>query len=162
MNVEDASPEETMGKKKPEEPTPEQQKIAELEARCAALQDQMVRSMAEAQNIQRRMREQFAEDVRFAARPLVEALLPVLDNFERSIASLEQGASAESVLEGVRAIERQLRQALAKAQVERIEATGKKFDPDVHEAVSAIESQEHEPDTVAAEIEPGYKMHGRV
>ena len=147
-----------------EEPAadPRDEEIGRLRDENAGLRDQMVRSMAEAQNIQRRMREQHAEALKFAAEPLVAALLPVLDNLERSVASLEFGASPDKVLEGVKVIDRQLRQALASLKVERIEAVGKRFDPAVHEALSTVVSEDHEEGTVVAEIEPGYRMNGRV
>jgi molecular chaperone GrpE len=136
--------------------------VAKLQAEVASLRDQMVRSMAEAQNIQRRMREQHEESLKFASQPLVTALLPVLDNLERSLASLEMGASPEKVLEGVRAIDRQLRSALASVNVERISAVGQPFDPELHEALTTTVSEEHEENTVTGEIEPGYRMQGRV
>jgi molecular chaperone GrpE len=138
------------------------EQVAKLTEEAAQLRDQMVRSMAEAQNIMRRMREQHEESLKFAAQPLVTSLLPVLDNLERSLASLEMGASPEKVLEGVRAIDRQLRSALASVDVERISAVGEKFDPELHEALTTTVSEDHEENTVTAEIEPGYKMHGRV
>jgi molecular chaperone GrpE len=138
------------------------EQFASLQAEIVTLRDQMVRSMAEAQNVQRRMREQHEEALKFAAQPLVTSLLPVLDNLERSLASLEMGASPDKVLEGVRAIDRQLRQVLASVNVERIDAVGKDFNPKVHEALTTTVSEEHRENTVLAEIEPGYTMHGRV
>ena len=136
--------------------------VARLEAEKQGLQNQMLRAVADAQNIQRRIREQNEEAVKFAAQPLVEALLPVLDNFERSIASLESGASVDKVLEGIKAIDRQLKQALATQNVERFAAVGETFDPHKHEALATIESAEHEEGTVTSEVEPGYIMHGRI
>jgi molecular chaperone GrpE len=154
---------------KPEESTvPEAQepnlegRIAELESERDALHDQMLRSMAEAQNVQRRLREQHRDDLKFASQPLVVSLLPVLDNLERSLAALQGGASPEKVLEGVQAIERQLRTALASAHVERIEAVGQPFDPTIHEALGTIETDEFPDGTVVAQSEPGYRFQGRV
>ena len=139
-----------------------QAQIELLKRERDALRDQMVRSMAEAQNIQRRMREQGQEAVKYAAQPFVAAILPVLDNLERALASLGQGASEQSVLEGVKVIDRQLRQVLASFKVERIDAVGKPFDPVVHEAMTTAVSDALPENTVIAEIEPGYTMHGRV
>jgi molecular chaperone GrpE len=139
-----------------------EEKIAQLESERDALHDQMLRSMAEAQNVQRRLREQHRDDLKFAAQPLVANLLPVLDNLERSLAALEGGASVEKVLEGVQAIDRQLRSALASAQVERIEAIGQVFDPNLHEALGTVATDEVPEGTVVAQVEPGYRFHGRV
>jgi molecular chaperone GrpE len=154
------NPEETKVSE-PEEPTLESQ-LAELKGERDALHDQMLRSMAEAQNVQRRLREQHREDLKFAAQPLVVALLPVLDNLERSLAALDSGSSVEKVLEGVQAIDRQLRSALAAANVERIDAVGKAFDPELHEALGTVTTEEFPEGTVVAQAEPGYRFQGRV
>ncbi len=126
------------------------------------LKDQLLRVMAEAQNVQKRLRQQMDDERKFAAQPLVEKLLPVLDSFERSVNAAEKGASFESLLEGVRAVERQLRAALESVNVKRIESVGKAYDPHVHEALLTHETDDHPADTVIDEIEAGYTMHGRV
>jgi molecular chaperone GrpE len=165
-NIQDTAPDVATSngesEEKPKKRKGHDEQVAKLQAEVAALKDQMVRSIAEAQTIQRRMRDQHEEALKYAAQPLVSALLPVVDNLERSLASLEMGASAEKVIEGVRAIDRQLRQVLGSVNVERIAAVGTEFDPEVHEALTTAISEDHAENTVLAEIEPGYKMHGRV
>ncbi|MBL8065809.1 MAG: nucleotide exchange factor GrpE [Chthonomonadaceae bacterium] len=126
------------------------------------LKDQLLRVMAEAQNVQRRLRQQMEDDRKFAVQPLVEKLLPVLDNFERSLASADKGASVESLMDGFRAIERQFRQALESASVHRVPAVGANYDPEIHEALVVLETDDHPSDTVVDEIESGYTLHGRV
>lgn len=144
------------------EPDPKDVLIEQLFAERTDLQDEAVRALAEAQTIQRRMREQHREAMQFASEPLVQELLPVLDNFERTLAAFDDGASADKLLKGIKAAEKQLRRALAKSDVERIKALGEKFDPELHEALATTVSEEHDEGTVAVEIEPGYKMRGRV
>lgn len=165
-NIQDAAPEAAPSNgesaEKPKKRKGHDDQVAKLQAEVAALKDQMVRSIAEAQTIQRRMRDQHEEALKYATQPLVGSLLPVLDNLERSLASLEMGASADKVIEGVRAIDRQLRQVLSGVNVERISAVGERFDPELHEALTTAVSEDHEEDTVLAEIEPGYRMLGRV
>lgn len=158
MSLDENAVDQSTGEPEPDKDDP----IAALTAERDAMRDQMLRSMAEAQNVQRRLREQHREDLKFATQPLVAALLPVLDNLERSISSLESGASVDKVMEGIKAIDRQLRQALAVADVERIDAVGKKFDPEVHEALGTVKTDEVPEDTVVSQAEPGYKVHGRV
>ncbi len=139
-----------------------EEKIDRLESEKQELQKQMLRTVADAQNILRRTREQYVESSKFASQSLVEALLPVVTNFERTLASLDSGASAEKILEGIGAIDRQIKQVLAAHAVTRISAVGEHFDPAKHEAIATVESEDHAEGTVVAEIEPGYMMHDRV
>lgn len=138
------------------------EQLATAEAERDALKGELLRVMAEAQNIQRRMRQQAEEARKFAAEPLVRQVLPVLDNFERTIRAAEEGASPEAVLDGVRAVDRQLRKALEAVGVARIESVGGQFDPHLHEAIDIEVSESHDEDAITAELEPGYSMHGRV
>ena len=144
------------------EPDPKDVLIEQLFAERTHLQEEAVRALAEAQTIQRRMREQHREAMQFASEPMVHELLSVLDNFERTVAALDEGVSTAKLMKGVKAAEKQLRRALAKSEVERIKALGEKFDPEFHEALATTVSEEHDEGTVTVEIEPGYKMRGRV
>jgi len=118
--------------------------------------------MADMQNMRKRFQQEAQQTRQFATEDLVRDLLPVLDNFERAILAAEQGASTESVVEGVRAVDRQLRSALERRNVVRIAAHGEAFDPDLHEAIATDESGEHPEGTVTGEIEPGYRMADKV
>ena len=141
---------------------PKDEAIARLADERDRLKDQLLRAMAEAQNVQRRLRQQAEEDRKYAAQPLVERLLPVLDSFERSLAAAEQGSSFEALLDGVKAVDRMLRQVLESAAVKRIPAVGIAYDPQFHEALLTHATDEHPEDTVTDEIEAGYTLHGRV
>lgn len=141
---------------------PKDELITNLAAERDQLKDQLLRVMAEAQNVQRRLRQQMEEDRKYSAQPLVERLLPVLDNFERSLAAAEKGASLESLVEGLKSIDKQLRSALESVKVQRIDAVGKTYDPTYHEALLTHETDEHPEETVTDEIEPGYTLHERV
>lgn len=124
--------------------------------------DQLLRTVAEMQNVQRRMRQQFDTDRKYGAEPLVRDLIPVLDNFDRTLQAAESGASAESILEGIRAVERQISKALRDHSIERIPAVGLPFDPERHDAVVTVESVDHEDETIIDELESGYTLHDRV
>lgn len=126
------------------------------------LQDQLLRTMADFQNYRKRQEDQRKQLEMFATERLVRALLPVLDNFERALTSFSAGASPESIDEGLKAIDRQLRQILEGQNVTRIPALGQIFDPEVHEALALEPSEEHEDNTVIGELEPGYKMGEKV
>lgn len=141
-------------------------RIEELELEKEAIlketEEQRLRVLAESQNFRRRMQEQSDSTRRFATEQLVRELLPVLDNFDRTFAAIEGGATQESLLIGVRMIDKQIRAALQGQQVEKIEAVGLPFDPEVHEAIGTVSAEGVEPGSVVQELESGYKMHGRV
>jgi molecular chaperone GrpE len=126
------------------------------------LRDQLLRTMADFQNFRKRTDEQRRQLETFATERMATALLPVLDNFERALASLDTGASADSIVEGLKAVDRQFRQVLESHNVSRIQSVGAPFDPEYHEALAIQESDEHENDTVVEELEPGYRMGDKV
>lgn len=140
-----------------------------LNAQMTRLQDelngtkeQLLRTMADFQNFRRRNQQEQTQLRQFANENLVSALLPVLDNFERTVQHLQQGATLEQALTGVQAVERQLRSVLEGQNVRRIESVGQPFDPEIHEAIAMEPSPEHEANTVIIEVEPGYRMGDRI
>lgn len=126
------------------------------------LQDQLLRTMADFQNFRKRQEDQRRQLEQFATERLVRALLPVMDNFERALASIEAGATVESIVEGLKAVDRQFKQVMEGQNVSRIPAVGEQFDPEIHEALALEPSEQHEDNTVIGELEAGYKMGDRV
>lgn len=133
-------------------------RIQELEHKL----DEALRALAESQNIQRRSREELERTRKFGSQTLATELLPILDNFDRTLNAAEQGSSLESLLSGVKAIERQLSTALDRVGVKRIASIGQPFDPNIHEAIATDPDSDAPEDTISAEIEPGYCLHDRV
>ncbi len=154
----EASPAPEPEKQPAPTPDPRDEEIAKLREENATL----LRAVAEMQTIQRRQRDLAEQERKYASESLVREILPVLDNFERGLASLNQGASVEAVTDGLKTVDRQMRKALETVGVERIIALGAKFDPEFHEALFAVEDEKLDEDTVLEELEPGYKMHDRV
>jgi molecular chaperone GrpE len=136
--------------------------FTQLQLELDQTKEQLLRTMADFQNFRRRNQEQVAQLRQFATENFVTALLPVLDNFERTVAVAQQGATLDQVLAGVQAVEKQLRSVLEGQNVRRIDSVGRPFDPEVHEAISMEPSPEHEANTVIIEVEPGYRMGERV
>jgi molecular chaperone GrpE len=132
--------------------------VQELSAEREGLRDQLLRALADMQNLRKRAQLERAATQRFATESLIRELLPVLDNFERTIAAMESGASFESLVEGVKSVDRQLRSVLEGQALSRISAQGESFDPAVHEAVAAHETRELPEGTVVEELEPGYRI----
>lgn len=137
-------------------------RIEELEKQVEQERGQYLRTLADFQNFRRRNEEQRGELHQFANRELILGLLPVLDNFERALASAEKSQSYEALVSGVTLILRQLQDFLKKNGVEAIEALGKEFDPNYHEAVMRVEDSEQPENTVVDELQRGYTMHSRV
>ena len=120
-----------------------------------------LRLAADFENFKKRVRQEQAETMRYAAAALAERLLPVLDDAERAMAHVPEGVE-EGWLRGLQMTVRKLEEILGSVGVERIEAEGKPFDPNLHEAIGSEESEDTDEDTVTAELRPGYRMHDRV
>ncbi|MGV3618296.1 MAG: nucleotide exchange factor GrpE [Fimbriimonas sp.] len=142
--------------------TANDEQLQRLQDELNGTRDQLLRTMADFQNFRARQTQKAEQDRRFATEGLVTALLPVLDNFERTIAHVQQGATVEQLMEGVRAVERQLRSALESQNVRRVDSVGQPFDPTYHEAIAMEASEEHEAGTVISEFESGYTMGDKV
>lgn len=124
--------------------------------------NELLYTLADAQNIVRRTRTQAEQDRKFAAEGMIREILPVLDGFERTLAMAAKGASLESLTDGVRVLEKQLRKALEIGGVQRVAALGAPFNPEFHEALATVENPDLDPDTIVDEIEAGYTMHDKV
>jgi molecular chaperone GrpE len=136
-------------------------RVAHLEAKLAEARDGMLRAVADLQNVRRRSAQESLQARETAAAEVAAKLLPVLDNFERTLAAAEAGASLESVLNGVALVDRQIREALEQHHVRPIAALGHPFDPNLHEAV-IDEYSPHPAGTVIGELEKGYLIGERV
>jgi molecular chaperone GrpE len=124
--------------------------------------DQHLRTLADFQNFRRRKEEERGADRQFANRELIIGLLPVLDNFERALAAAETSQSYDALIDGVRLTLKQLLGFLAKNGVVPIDAVGKEFDPNFHEAVMRVEESGQPENTVVEELQKGYAMNDRV
>ncbi len=138
---------------------------AELEAEKSKAADylsQWQRTAADFSNFKRRNEQERAEMAKLFNASLVGSLLPVLDNFERALASIPGDLGPHPWVEGISLTEKQLRAALEKEGLSTIQAHGQKFDPNLHEAVANEPSDDYEDDTVIEEFQKGYKLHDRV
>lgn len=123
------------------------------------LEDRLLRSRAEFDNFRRRADQAKADYFQFAAMETVRELLPVIDDFERALQV--ETADAEYA-KGIRLIYNRLYELLKKAGLEPIETTGKRFDPNVHEAVQRIETEDADDHTVLRELQRGYNFKGKL
>ncbi len=137
--------------------------LAEAEAKKEEYLKSAQRLQADFDNYKRRNRNALAESYETATADTVEAFLPVLDNLDRAIESITEAGADESILEGIELVRRQFLDTLAKLNVEEIEAMGKPFDPELHNAVGQVEAEEgQEENTIAVVLQKGYRIGERV
>lgn len=137
--------------------------MAQIEEKDAAIKEltkQYQRLQADFENFRRRTRQEKDELSTVVAEGIVLEILPVVDNFERALASDAEDIS--SVRSGVELIFRQMKASLEKLGVTTIEAVGKSFDPSEHQAVMRVEDVEAEDGTITEELQKGYKVKNRV
>ena len=144
--------------------TPEQfEKLKEQAAKADEYRDRMLREAADFENYRKRAARERQDAVTYANENLLQKLIPILDTFEMALAaSASDGASAQSLQTGVQMVYNQLKSALTDAGLEEIDARGKAFDPNLHEAVSQQESAEVAEGHVAQQIRKGYKYRQRL
>ena len=123
--------------------------------KIAALQDQVLRQMAEFDNFRKRTEEEKEQSFSNGAASVVEKLLPIIDNFERAIASRKEDTDA-AYADGVEMIYKQFNTVLEGLGIKAIEAVGKEFDPSLHNAVMHIDDENYGENEVVEELQKGY------
>jgi molecular chaperone GrpE len=124
--------------------------------------DKWARARADLENYRKRMQREMEEDRKYAAAPMLRALLPGLDGLQRAIKAAGAAKSADELIAGVEMVAKQFDAELAQVGVKPIDAVGRPFDPNLHEAISQRPSPDHPPMTVLDEVERGYTLHDRV
>lgn len=140
---------------------------AELEAELAQLKDQLLRAVAETENVRRRLETQAEERGKYAVTNFAKDMLQVADNLRRALDSIpadarETDAVAEKLAEGVELTERSLLSALERYNIKRVEAMGQRFDPHLHQAMMEIEDTSKPAGTVVLEMQAGYTIADRL
>lgn len=134
-----------------------------LEKEVANWKNLYLREKAEVENFKRRTREEQERMLKFASQGLLEDLLPVLDNFERALSTQTNlTEEVQTFVKGFEMIQQQLLQATANAGLAVIEAQGKEFDPNFHQAVLQVEDENFESNIVVEELQKGYTYKDRV
>lgn len=136
-------------------------KIAALEEKVAELEDRKKRQMAEFENFRKRTDKEKSQMFETGAKSVIEKILPVIDNFERGLAAIEPD-NKDSFYDGMCMIHKQMLSELEKIGVTPIETVGKEFDPNFHNAVMQVESEEFESGIVAQELQKGYMYRDAV
>ena len=141
------------------DPSELQKELDQLAGEKAELQDRVLRAQAEFQNFKKRVERERGELYEYASMEAVRALLPVLDDFERS---LKADPSDKEYVKGMELIYQRFYDALKKLGLEPIISEGQAFDPHIHHAVDKVETEEAAPDTVLEDFQRGYIFKGRM
>ena len=128
-------------------------KSAEL---IADLNDKVKRQMAEFDNFRKRTEREKSQMYEIGAKSVIEKILPVVDNFERGLAAVPEESKEDGFVQGMEKIYKQMMTELENIGVKPIEAVGQEFNPDFHNAVMQVESEEYESGVVAQELQKGY------
>ena len=139
-----------------------QQELEVARSENAAAADMMLRLAAEMDNYKKRVLKERESLIKYGSQGIAQELLPILDNFQRAMESASKSKDFDSLLEGVGMIFKQMNDALERKGISKIDAVGETFDPNVHEAVMHVNSEEYPENAVIEELQKGYMLHDRV
>ena len=137
-------------------------KCEAMQAKIDELEDRVKRQMAEFENFRKRTDKEKTMMFETGAKSVIEKILPVVDNFERGLATIPEEDENSGFASGMKMIYKQMMDELDKLGVKPIEAVGQEFDPNFHNAVMQVESEEYESGVVAQELLKGYMYHESV
>ncbi len=153
---------EKMAEKKQAKQAKQDKKTDAMKEQIEQLEDKVKRQLAEFENFRNRSEREKQAMFETGAKSVIEKILPVVDNFERGFASVEPEDKNDAFVEGMNMVYRQLMTELENLGVKPIESVGKEFDPNLHNAVMQVESEEYESGIVAQELQKGYTYRDSV
>ena len=130
--------------------------------RIEELTDQVKRQMAEFENFRKRTEKEKTQMYEVGAKSIIEKILPVVDNFERGLAAVPEEQKNDAFVDGMDKVYKQMMTVFSELDVKPIEAVRKEFDPEFHNAVMQVESEEYESGVVAQELQKGYMYRDSV
>ncbi|MFV3077687.1 nucleotide exchange factor GrpE [Niveispirillum fermenti] len=142
-------------------------RVAQLETEVASLKDQLLRALAETENVRRRAEREREDTAKYAVGKFAKDLLAVADNLRRAVEAVtpevrEENQAVGNLLTGVEATERQLGAAFERAGIARMEALGAPADPNFHQIMMELEGTGKPAGTVVQVLQAGYTIHGRL
>ncbi|MDE6909435.1 MAG: nucleotide exchange factor GrpE [Lachnospiraceae bacterium] len=161
-NQDSAEPDDKKEKKKSFLGKDKKEKANKLQEKIDELEDKVKRQMAEFDNFRKRSEKEKSAMFETGAKSVVEKILPVVDNFERGLAVLSEEEMKQPFAEGMNMVYKQLIAELEKLEVKPIEAVGCEFNPELHNAVMQVESEEYASGIIAQELQKGYTYRDSV
>jgi len=148
----------------PEEELSLEEKVVRLAEEAAGARDTALRAQADAQNVQRRAEQDVERARKFALEQFAKELLAVVDNMERALEATDglDDDVVKPITEGVELTLKSFLAALKKFNVEAVDPQGEPFDPNLHQAMSMVENNDVEPNSVIAVMQKGYTLNGRL
>ncbi|MEK8129403.1 nucleotide exchange factor GrpE [Paenibacillus filicis] len=139
-----------------------QAQIDEAKKQAEEHYQRLLRTQADFDNFRRRTQKEKEETAKYGSLKVIEQLLPVVDNFERALSASKDNKDYDALAKGIDMIFRQLDQVLAAEGLRPMEAVGTPFNPEYHQAIMQVESEEHEEGIVVEEIQKGYLLKDKV
>lgn len=158
----EATSEETSGEESVESSQAVEEGSSEENPELLQLKDKYLRTLAEYENFRKRSEKEKAQMFELGAKSIIEALLPVVDNFERALSHVQEEEKDSPFVKGIEGIYKQIQKMFADCNIQEIEALGKKFDPALHNAVMTEEEGDAEEDTITQDLQKGYTYRGNV
>jgi len=137
-------------------------KAEELEKQSEEFRDKYFRVLAEYDNAKKRMEKDTIEIIKFSNESIIRELIPIIDNFDRAYEAAKNHEHDETFSKGVEIILKDFHKLLENNGVSKIKTVGEKFDPHIHEAVTAEYTDKYPEDTIIDEISAGYTLNGRL
>ena len=139
-----------------------EEEFAKLKAEYQEQYDQMLRKIAEFDNAKKRAERRAEESSKYAVEGVIKDVIPIIDSVERAVESTNESKDFDALSDGIQLIHKQLLDSLQRRNVNPIEAMGENFDPNRHEAIMHVESEEVPENAVIEEYQRGYTLHDRV
>ncbi len=136
--------------------------VADLESKIAELKEKNLRLLAEMDNLKKRQAREISDFHKFAVERILLELLPVLDSMDKAVAAESIESTDQSMAAGFQMIQKQLVDSLSRQGLEAMNAKGKPFDPNLHQAIQRVESDSTNTEVVLEEYARGYLLHGRL
>ena len=161
-NDENESSKKESRKEKKEKKKEEKEKKDKKDEQVEELKDRVTRQMAEFENFRKRTEKEKSQMFEVGVKTMVEKILPVVDNFERGLAQVPEDKKDDSFVEGMNMIYKQMMTAFDEIGVKPIEAVGKEFDPNLHNAVMHVDDDTLPDNSIVEEFQKGYIYHDQV
>lgn len=117
---------------------------------------------AEFENTKKRLEREKYNHIRFANEDIIARLFPIMDNFDMAFAAMEKAEDKGAMLEGIKLVQKEFHRVLEDSGVKKIETLGKQFDPNIHEAVMAVETEDIPDGEIIEEVRAGYTFNDRL